>query len=112
MYGELSPHLKEDTGHLERALLYSGLFGWHGEAYERFGSGSYGFGAAHQVLEGEGDLVNEVISSVFESPSISHISGVGKSLYQGDYTRAVEKGLPWGNLYGQNLVDWLTDDKQ
>ena len=111
IYGEESPYLKDKTGAIERALLYSGLFGWGGEAYDRFVSGPYGFGAAHQALTTPGkSLIGELIGGAIESPAISHGEKIGEQIAQGEYKKAYERAAPWG--HGQTyLYDLLRGDE-
>ena len=97
-YGEESPYLSKG-GDLHRALHYSGLFGWVGEAEQRFIRGPYGFGAAAQAFsDTDKSLVGETLESLFESPTISHIEKIGEKIAKGRYQDAAERAIPGADI--------------
>ena len=81
--GELHPSLA-DWGDVQRGIEYSGSTGWAAEIFNRAVRGPYGHGGT--------------IEDMLSSPPISHLSGVGEKIIEGEFGEAAEKGLPFGNV--------------
>jgi len=81
--GQLHPSLA-DFGDVQRAIDYSGATGWVSEIINRTVRGPYGYGGT--------------IEDMLSSPTLSHLGGVLGDIGEGEFGKAAERGLPFGNV--------------
>ena len=94
-YGSISPYLEEDYGVFVRAMQYSALTGWYGEALERFDVVEvYDFEKMDKGFF-QGLFTDHVISS----PAVGWLGKIEKDIKEGDIEGLVNTTVPLADLF-------------